>query len=149
MAFEAFRLITVKQLLANKPPGVVTTTPRTSVYDALALMAKHDIGCLPVLEKDRLVGVLSERDYARGVVLRGRSSRDMTVGELMTRAVIVERSHSIEHCMTLMTRERVRHLPVVEDGVLLGIVTIGDVVKQVISDQAVLIDELEHYIRGV
>lgn len=142
-------MITVRELLVSKPGGVVTTTPGTSVYDALALMAQHDIGALPVLEGGRLVGVLSERDYARGVVLRGRSSREMSVGELMTPPVVVERCHSIEHCMTLMTEMRVRHLPVVEQDALLGIVTIGDVVKQVISHQALVIDELEHYIRGV
>jgi CBS domain-containing protein len=142
-------MITVRELLVNKPGGVVTTTPGTSVYDALALMAQHDIGALPVLEGGRLVGVLSERDYARGVVLRGRSSRGMSVGELMTAPVVVERGHSIEHCMTLMTEKRVRHLPVVEQDALIGIVTIGDVVKQIISHQALVIDELEHYIRGV
>ena len=142
-------MITVRELLAAKPAGVVTTTPATSVYDALALMARHDIGALPVLDGKRLVGVLSERDYARGVVLRGRSSRDMTVGELMTDAVLVRREDTIQHCMARMTRERVRHLPVVEEGALLGIVTIGDVVKQIITDQAGVIDALEHYIRGV
>jgi CBS domain-containing protein len=127
---------------------VVTTSPHGSVYEALALMAKHDIGALPVVDNGRLVGVLSERDYARGVALRGRTSREMIVGELMSSAVIVERSQSIEDCMALMTNQRVRHLPVVDDGRLVGIVTIGDVVKQMISAQAVLIDELEHYIRG-
>jgi CBS domain-containing protein len=142
-------MTTVRELLANKPPGVVSTTPGTSVYDALVLMARHDIGALPVLDGRRLVGVLSERDYARGVVLRGRSSREMTVGELMIPAVVVERDHSIEHCMTLMTEKRVRHLPVVEEDALIGIVTIGDLVKQIITQQAHVIDELEHYIRGV
>src|SRR5262245_7200585 len=143
-------MITVHDLLGNKSIGVVTTSPDTSVYDALALMAEHDIGALPVLQAGRLVGVLSERDYARGVILRGRSSREMSVGELMTDAVIVvERAHSIEHCMTLMTERLVRHLPVVEEGKLIGIVTIGDVVKEIISHQATVIDELEHYIRGV
>jgi len=142
-------MTTVRELLVNKPGRVVTTTPETSVYDALATMAQHDIGALPVLEDGRLVGVLSERDYARGVVLRGRSSREMSVGELMTPAVVVEREHSIEHCMTLMTEKRVRHLPVVEKESLVGIVTIGDVVKEIIGHQALVIDELEHYIRGV
>jgi len=141
-------MTTVRQLLAQKPRGVVTTSPHGSVYEALALMAKHDIGALPVVDNGRLVGVLSERDYARGVALRGRTSREMIVGELMSSAVIVERSQSIEDCMALMTNQRVRHLPVVDDGRLVGIVTIGDVVKQMISAQAVLIDELEHYIRG-
>lgn len=142
-------MITVRELLVNKPEGVVTTAPDTSVYEALALMAEHEIGALPVMEAGRLVGLLSERDYARGVVLRGRTSREMSVGELMTPAVVVERRHSIEHCMTLMTEQRVRHLPVVENETLIGIVTIGDVVKQIISHQALVIDELEHYIRGV
>lgn len=142
-------MITVRELLAAKPSGVVTTTPDTSVYEALLLMSEHDIGALPVLEHGRLVGVLSERDYARGVVLRGRSSRETSVSELMTPAVVVERTNSIDECMALMTRQRVRHLPVMEDGTLVGIVTIGDVVKQTISQQAILIDELEHYIRGV
>lgn len=142
-------MITVQELLVNKPAGVVTTTPNTSVFDALASMAQHEIGALPVLDGARLVGLLSERDYARGVVLRGRSSREMSVGELMTNAVVVERGHSIEHCMTLMTEHRVRHLPVLENDALVGIVTIGDVVKEIISHQALVIDELEHYIRGV
>jgi CBS domain-containing protein len=142
-------MITVRELLGDKPGRIVTTTPGTSVYDALALMAQHDIGALPVLDGGRLVGVLSERDYARGVVLRGRSSREMSVGELMTSAVVVERTHSIEHCMALMTEHRVRHLPVVEQDALIGIVTIGDVVKEIIQHQALVIDELEHYIRGV
>jgi len=142
-------MITVRELLVNKPRGVVSTTPDTSVYDALVLMSQHDIGALPVLAGGRLVGVLSERDYARGVVLRGRSSREMCVGELMTPAVVVQRGHTIEHCMTLMTERRVRHLPVVEQDALIGIVTIGDAVKEIISQQAHVIDELEHFIRGV
>ncbi|HEX6885067.1 MAG TPA: CBS domain-containing protein [Planctomycetota bacterium] len=142
-------MITVRELLRSKPSGVVTTGPRSSVYDALALMQRHDIGGLPVVDNGRLVGVLSERDYARGVVLRGRSSRDMTVAELMSPAVVVGLGQSIHDCMALMTAKRARHLPVLAEGVLVGIVTIGDVVKQIISDQAQTIDELEHYIRGV
>ncbi|NOT31891.1 MAG: CBS domain-containing protein [Planctomycetes bacterium] len=142
-------MITVRDLLANKPAGVVTTSPRTSVYDALASMAEHDVGALPVLERGKIVGLLSERDYARGVVLRGRTSRETAVAELMTKPVLVRLCDSIEHCMTLMTVERVRHLPVVEAGELIGIVTIGDVVKQIIQEQAFQIDQLENYIRGV
>lgn len=141
-------MITVKQVLSSKPRGLVVTTPHASVFEALALMARHDIGALPVLANGHLVGLLSERDYARGVALRGRSSRDMAVGELMTRPVVVSLAHTIEECMTLMTRERVRHLPVLECGELIGIVTIGDAVKSVIDAQALTIDELEHYIRG-
>lgn len=142
-------MVTVRQLLENKAQGVVTTTPHETVYEALALMAKHDIGALPVVANGHLVGVFSERDYARGVVLRGRTSRQTSVGELMTRPIVVDSTHSIQHCMSVMTTQRVRHLPVVENGELIGIVTIGDVVKQVIDEQAGLINELEHYIRGV
>ena len=142
-------MITVRELLRAKDPGVVTIGLQHSVYDALELMRRHDIGALPVVESGRLVGVLSERDYARGVVLRGRSSREMSVGELMSAAVVVDLTDTIEDCMTLMTERRVRHLPVLEEDVLVGIVTIGDVVKQIITDQAHIIHELEHYIRGV
>jgi CBS domain-containing protein len=143
-------MITVRQLLENKKHGVVTTSPTARVYEALALMAQHDIGALPVLENGRLVGVLSERDYARGVVLRGRTSRDMSVSELMSKpVVVVHHDDTIDHCMQLMTARRIRHLPVVEQDQLAGIVTIGDVVKEIIRDQANLIHELEHYIRGV
>lgn len=143
-------MVTVRDLLEKKAEGVVTTVPSASVFAALGLMAQHDIGALPVLEGARLVGVLSERDYARGVVLRGRTSRDMTVAELMSKPVFtVRREDTIEYCMQLMTARRVRHLPVVEGDELVGIVTIGDVVKEIIRDQAHLIHELEHYIRGV
>jgi CBS domain-containing protein len=142
-------MINVQQLLQSKDPGVVSTTPRASVYEALVLMKEKDIGALPVLENGRLVGLLSERDYARGVVLRGRTSRETTVGELMSKPVFtVKLEDSIQHCMSLMTERRVRHLPVVEGGQLVGIVTIGDVVKQIITDQEHLIHELEGYIRG-
>jgi CBS domain-containing protein len=141
-------MITVRDLLRSKAPGVVTIGLRSSVYEGLELMSRHDIGALPVLDSGRLVGVLSERDYARGVVLRGRSSRDMGVAELMSPAVVVGLQDTIEGCMQRMTEKRVRHLPVLADGVLVGIVTIGDVVKQIITDQAHTIHELEHYIRG-
>jgi len=141
-------MITVRELLKNKPEGVVTTGPRASVFEALGLMAQHRIGALPVVANGELVGILSERDYARGVALAGRTSKDTTVAELMTDVVVVELDSTIEHCMTLMTDKRARHLPVVEDGELIGIVTIGDVVKQIIDHQAHLIDELSGYIRG-
>jgi CBS domain-containing protein len=142
-------MITVRELLKNKPEGVVTTGPRASVFEALGLLAKHRIGALPVVANGRLVGILSERDYARGVALAGRTSRDTTVAELMTGVVVtVGLDTTIEQCMTLMTDKRARHLPVIEDGELIGIVTIGDVVKQIIDHQAHLIDELSDYIRG-
>jgi len=141
-------MITVRELLLGKPQGVLTTTPNTVVYEALVLMAESDIGALPVLEGERLVGVLSERDYARGVILRGRRSRDMRVSELMSAAVVVTLEQTIEECMELMTDRRVRHLPVLEGSTLIGIVTIGDVVKEIISHQEHLIHELQHYIQG-
>jgi CBS domain-containing protein len=127
---------------------VVTTARNTSVFEALRLMAQHDIGALPVLEAGRLVGILSERDYARGVALRGRSSRDMTVDELMAAPFVVTPDELLATCMERMTESRVRHLPVLEHGLLIGIITIGDLVKATIDEQALLIHELEGYIRG-
>jgi CBS domain-containing protein len=138
----------VRELLEGKPHRLLWTHPGASVFEALETMASHDIGALPVLEDERLVGILSERDYARGIALTGRRSRDTKVGELMVATVDVGPGDSIKHCMTLMTSRRVRHLTVVEDGRLIGIVTIGDVVKQIISRQAGLISDLQDYIRG-
>lgn len=139
---------TVRELLMRRPRRVVTTTRQTSVFEALRRMAEHDIGALPVLDGPRLVGILSERDYARGVALRGRSSRDMTVEELMVAPEIVSPEDCLASCMERMTERRVRHLPVLEDGILIGIVTLGDVVKATLDEQALLIHALEDYIRG-
>jgi len=139
---------TVRELLARRPRRIVTTIRQASVFEALRRMAEHDIGALPVLDGTRLVGILSERDYARGVALRGRSSRDMTVGELMVTAEVVSPADDLAHCMERMTERRVRHLPVLEDGILIGIVTLGDVVKATLDGQALLIHDLEDYIRG-
>lgn len=139
---------TVRELLVRRPRRVVTTTRQTSVFEALRRMAEHDIGALPVLDGPRLVGILSERDYARGVALRGRSSRDMTVEELMVAPEIVSPEDCLSSCMERMTERRVRHLPVLEDGILIGIVTLGDVVKATLDEQALLIHALEDYIRG-
>ena len=130
---------TVRELLARRPRHVLTTTRHASVFEALRRMAEHDIGALPVLDGTRLVGILSERDYARGVVLRGRSSRDMTVAELMVAPEVVTPDDLISTCMERMTERRVRHLPVLEDGILIGIVTLGDVVKRF---KKVLVPEL-------
>jgi len=139
---------TVRELLAGRPRRVVTTTRQTSVFDALRRMVEHDIGALPVLDGTRLVGILSERDYARGVALRGRSSRDMTVEELMVAPETVGPEDALATCMERMTERRVRHLPVLENGILIGIVTLGDVVKATLDEQALLIHDLEDYIRG-
>jgi CBS domain-containing protein len=140
---------TVRQLLNKKGTHVVSVSPETSVYDAIKTMAEHEIGALVVLEKGRLVGIVSERDYARKVILKGKSSRETPVAEIMTREVVTVRPEtSIEKCMQLMTKERVRHLPVCEGDKLVGIISIGDVVKAIISQQEFMIEQLEGYISG-
>jgi CBS domain-containing protein len=142
-------LVTVRQLLQHKPAGIVGTTPEKSVYDALRVMGEHNIGAVVVTEGGRLVGIFSERDYARKIVLRGKRSRETPVREVMTPdPVTVRPDDSAEHCMELMTHRRVRHLPVLEEGRLVGLVSIGDVVRHIISQQAFEIEQLEHYIHG-
>ena len=140
---------TVRNLLDAKHADLWTIAPEASVYEALERMAERDVGALLVVEGERLVGLFSERDYARKVILKGRSSRDTRVSELMSRDVLYVRpEQTIESCMALMTARKVRHLPVLEEKRLVGIVTIGDVVKAVIDKQEVLITELETYITG-
>ncbi len=140
---------TVKQILQGKGSTIHTVAPDSSVFTALELMAKHDIGSVIVSEGKRLVGIFTERDYARKVVLRGRTSKDATIGELMTQNVLtVSPSQTIEDCMAMMTNNRFRHLPVVDRGELIGIITIGDVVKAVIADQEQTINHLHGYIAG-
>ncbi|MHC4144100.1 MAG: CBS domain-containing protein, partial [Planctomycetota bacterium] len=120
-----------------------------TVYEALQIMSEKDVGALLVVDKENLVGIFSERDYARKLILKKRSSKDTNVGELMTREVLyIEPQSTVEDCMALMTAKRVRHLPVLENERLIGIVTIGDVVKQIISDQEFTIQQLERYIKG-
>jgi CBS domain-containing protein len=140
---------TAKQLLANKPKGVVSIAPDDNVLEALKRMADHDIGALVVLEGEKLVGILSERDYARKIVLLGKSSRDTLVREIMTHRVLcVSPSQMLDECMELMTQKRCRHLPVVEDKHVIGILSIGDLVKETISEQLETIHQLESYIRS-
>ncbi len=140
---------TVRQILQGKGGTIHTVTPQSSVFTALELMAKHDIGSVIVTEGNRLVGIFTERDYARKVVLRGRTSKDATIGELMTQNVLtVSPSQTIDDCMAMMTNNRFRHLPVVERGEITGIITIGDVVKSVIADQEATINQLHGYIAG-
>ena len=139
----------VHDLLRSKPSTVWTVEPGTSVYAALELMADKDIGAVLVLERGALVGIFSERDYARKVALRGRTSRETTVGELMTQIVYCVRpEQTIEECLALMTNKRIRHLPVLDNSDLVGIVTIGDVGKAIISEQRTTIHHLEAYITG-
>ena len=140
---------TVRQLLETKSAEVFSIAPDAPVIDAIRLMAERRIGALLVMEGSRLAGILSERDYARKVVLQGRSSKDTPVRDIMTAEVItVGPRDSVQHCLQMMTDHRLRHLPVVAEGELIGMLSIGDLVKQTIDDQASLIQQLEQYIRG-
>jgi CBS domain-containing protein len=141
---------TVKELLRNKGYHVWSIGPDASVYEALTLMAEKDVGALLVLDNaGQLVGILSERDYARKIVLKGRTSRETAVREIMTEKVVwVRPDQTIEECMALMTNKHIRHLPVMEEGRLLGVISIGDVVKDIISEQEFVIAQLENYITG-
>jgi CBS domain-containing protein len=139
----------VREVLRGKPPGAWTVGPDATVYEALELMADKDIGALPVMDGDRLIGIVSERDYARKVILQGRFSRETLVADIMSPHVItIQPGESMETCMALMTHQHVRHLPVLEDEHLLGIISIGDVLKAIINDQQILIHDMESYITG-
>lgn len=141
--------ITVKQVLRSKGQGFAAIGPEATAYDALELMEEKNIGALLVVDSGRLVGVFSERDYARKVILKGKSSKNTAVRELMSAPPIcVKAETTLRECMVLMTENRVRHLPVLTDGVLTGVVSIGDVVNAIISDQESTIEELEEYIAG-
>ena len=139
----------VRQVLKDKGYAVETITPEASVYDALQKMANRELGALVVFDGGEICGLFSERDYARKVVLQGRLSKNTQVQEIMTRRVItVEPQQTVEACMVLMTDKHIRHLPVIEEGRLVGIVSIGDIVKAVIETQQLTIEELESYITG-
>jgi len=139
----------VSALLRDKTPLIHSVTSETTVYSAIEVMATHNIGALPVLEGRRLVGLLTERDYTRKVILKGRSSRNTNVSEIMTRdPIVVGPEDTIEHCMRLMTEKRVRHLPVTEGEELVGILSIGDFLKWIISAQTATIDQLTKYVFG-
>lgn len=139
----------VRQLLTDKGREVHTIAPGATVFEALEKMASFDIGALIVTEGERVVGIFSERDYARKVILRGKASRDTAVRDIMTSDVIdIDPAKRMEDCMRLMTEHRIRHLPVTEDGRLVGVVSIGDVVKAVMAEQRFLIEQLEDYIRN-
>jgi len=140
---------TVRDILQNKGGEVWTTTLQSTVYDAIGLMGEKNIGALVVVDGGEVVGVLSERDYSRKVVLQGRTSRDTLVGDILSRpANIVNCGDSIETCMQLMTSRRIRHLPVVEDGRLIGLVSMGDLVNWVMHSQRHTIQQLQGYISG-
>jgi CBS domain-containing protein len=139
----------VQELLRSKGHDAWSIGPDASVYEALELMAEKNIGAVLVMEGDRLVGILSERDYARKVILQGKASKSTPVREIMTEQVLYVRpDQSIEDCMALMTGKRVRHLPVLKGERVTGVISIGDVVKAIISEQAFMIEQLQNYITG-
>ena len=140
---------TVKQIIETKGSVTFTITPDTSVYHALELMVEKNVSALLVLENDKLAGIFTERDYARKVALKGKSSKDTVIGDIMTRDLITVKSESsIDECMELMTGKYIRHLPVVDGGKLTGIISIGDVVRSIIQEQKSIIGHMEQYIAG-
>jgi CBS domain-containing protein len=142
-------MTTVQQLLDKKGRDIQSIHPDESVFDAIQKMASADIGSLIVIENDRPVGIFTERHYARDVILKGKSSPKTPIREIMaTQVVFAQPDQTVEECMAVMTEKRVRHLPVLRDDKLIGIISIGDLVKSIIADQKFTIEQLEHFIRG-
>lgn len=141
---------TLKQMLAEKQRPLAVVAPADTVFHALNVMAKHDVGALLVLDGEQLVGIFSERDYARKIILQGKSSKETLVRDIMSeRVAYVTPSTTLDECMALMTEKHFRHLPVLDDtGNVLSMISIGDLVKETISSQQFLISELERYISG-
>ena len=139
----------IEVILNQKSGQIWSVAPDATVYDAIALMAEKNIGALVVVENGSLVGVISERDYTRKVMLRGKRSRETLVREIMTtQLTTVDPKQSVDDCLRFMTEKRIRHLPVVNDGEICGVISIGDLVKHVISAQSATLDQLERYISG-
>ena len=142
-------MTTIAQLLNTKGNQVWSVKPKATIFEALEIMSEKEIGALLVMEDGKLTGIFSERDYARKVILKGKSSKETPVGELMTKKVFyIDSQKTNNDCMAMMTTKRIRHVPVIEDNQVMGIVTIGDVVNQIISEQEVTINHLENYITG-
>lgn len=142
---------TMRQIIESRTGPVLSIAPDASVYDALVLMAEKHVGALLVLKGEELVGIFSERDYARSVALKGKTSRDTPISDVMTEQkflITVTPKHTVEECLNLVTAKRIRHLPVMENGKVVGIVSIGDLVKETIEYQQFLIQQLESYIQG-
>ena len=143
------KTIIVNQLLRAKKQGFHAVVPDIIAYDALEIMAEKNVGALLVVENGKLMGVFSERDYARKVILKGKASKSTTVRELMSSPpIVISPEASLQNCMVLLTQKHIRHLPVVDNGVLIGVVSIGDVVNAIISEQNVVIEQLKDYIGG-
>jgi CBS domain-containing protein len=139
----------VHQLLGEKGHEVLSIHPDDSVFKAIETMSEKNVGALVVIEDNKPVGILTERLYARNVFLKGRSSRETPVRDIMETEVVFARpDQTVEECMAIMTEKRVRHLPVMEDGKLVGLVSIGDLVKSIIAHQQFTIEQLQHYVRG-
>jgi CBS domain-containing protein len=139
----------VSQILKDKKEKIWSVSPRETAYQALQIMSDQNLGALLVIDKRGVVGIFSERDYARKVILKGKSSKTTPVSELMTKKVLyIDPGTSVEDCIALMTEKNIRHLPVIEKNQLVGIVTVGDVLKQLIEDQKFEIQELERYINA-
>lgn len=142
-------MTTVERLLDSKGHGVWSVGPDDNVFDAIKEMAVKDVGALVVMDSGKPVGMFTERDYARNVFLKGKSSPETPVRDVMAAPVIFARpEQTVDECMSVMTRKRIRHLPVLDDGVLVGMVSIGDLVKSVIEEQQHTIEQLEHYIHS-
>ena len=142
-------MTTIAQLLNTKGDQIWSVEPKATIFEALEIMSEKEIGALLVMVDGKLTGIFSERDYARKVILKGKSSKETPVGELMTKKVFyIDSQKTINDCMAMMTAKRIRHVPVIEDNQVVGIVTIGDVVNQIISEQEVTINHLENYITG-
>ena len=142
-------MTTIAQLLNAKGNQIWSVEPKATIFEALEVMSEKEIGALLVMEDGKLTGIFSERDYARKVILKGKSSKETPVGELMTKKVFyIDPQKTINDCMAMMTAKRIRHVPVIEYNQVMGIVSIGDVVNQIISEQEVTINHLENYITG-
>ncbi len=142
-------MATVRQILHAKGHDVATIDPDATVYNAIKKLADENIGSLVVMDDEKIVGIVTERDYARNVILKGKASPTTLVRDIMsTRVVSVGLEHSVEECMAVMTDKAIRHLPVLESKRLVGMVSIGDLVKSIIGDQKFIIEQLEHYICG-
>lgn len=138
----------INEIIAHKQSQVWSISPAATVFEAIQLMAEKNIGALPVMSGQKLIGIVSERDYTRKVAIKGKSSKDTRVSEILAPAVTATPSHSVEDCMKLMTANRVRHLPILNGEVLVSIVSIGDLVNWIITAQSVTIHQLESYITG-